>query len=181
MIDHIFELVQNSISAGSKNIQVIVKEDRPTNLLKLTIIDDGFGIKPAFLSQIQNAFFTTRPHGKRRIGLGLSMMAATCEQAGGELIIDSTYRHGTTVTAVLEHDHIDRPPLGDLADLYASLMVSNHENKILWKLEHIFNGESYTLRNRKTLDELNHFSFGEKGVKETLYKLIHKKEKSLHF
>ena len=32
--------------------------------------------------------------------------------------------------ATMEHDHIDRPPLGDLAGTFASLMLSTVENNI---------------------------------------------------
>jgi len=179
IIDHIFEMVQNSLNAGAKKITVKVEEDRAADLFKLTIIDDGYGIKPAFLAHIKDTFFTTRPQGKRRIGLGLPMLAAACQQAGGELDIESRYRHGTTVTATMEHGHIDRPPLGDLADLYASLMVSTHENKVRWHLEHHRDGRGYILKKRQVLDELNVFSFGERGVKERLQDLIVKKEAGL--
>ncbi len=93
--------------------------------------------------------------------------------------IESEYRFGTTVTATMEHDNIDRPPLGDLADLFASMMLSTVENKVIWTLEHIFNGNSYRLKNRATADELNILSYAGSGVRKKLYRLIDRKERNI--
>ena len=178
--DHIFDLVQNSINVGSERIHIVVEEDLPGNLFKIVITDDGFGIRPDQLSRIKDTFFTTRSRTKRNVGLGLSLMDATCERSGGTLKIESKYRYGTTVTALMEHDNIDRPPMGDLPDLFSSIMVSTMENKIIWTLEHRFNGKKYILKNRTTLDDLNILSYGEPGAKDKLYRFIVKKEKSIH-
>ena len=178
--DHIFDLVQNSINAGSERIRIVMEEDLPGNLFKIVITDDGFGIRPEHLSRITDTFFTTRSRSKRNIGLGLSLMDATCERSGGKLVIESRYRYGTTITAVMEHDNIDRPPMGDLPDLFSSIMISTMENKIIWTLEHVFNGKKYKLKNRATLDELNILSYGEVGVKDKLYRFIVKKEQIIH-
>jgi len=171
--------VQNSIKAGARNIRVIVEEDEASNLLKITIEDDGHGIKSKHLSWIKNTFFTTRPTSKRKVGLGLSLMDATCERSGGNLIIDSKYRSGTTIIATMEQDNIDRPPLGDLPDVFTSLMLSTVENKIIWILEHEVNEKGYRLKNRSTADELNIFSYGESGIRDKLYQLIAEKEKEI--
>ena len=178
--DHIFDLVQNSINAGSKNIQVIVEEYTSKNIFKVIIKDDGRGIRPEYQSKVMNTFFTTRPHNKRRVGLGLSLMDATCQRSGGSLTIESEFRHGTTIIATMVHDHIDRPPLGDLPALFTSLMLSTSENKVIWTLEHLFNGNRYILKNRATADELNIFSYAETGVRDMLNQLIIEKEHEIH-
>jgi len=165
---------------GSERIHIVVEEDLPGNLFKIVIRDDGFGIRPEHLSRIKDTFFTTRSRSKRNIGLGLSLMDATCERSGGNLKIESKYRYGTTITAVMEHDNIDRPPLGDLPDLFSSLLISTMENKIIWTLEHVFNGKGYKLKNRLTKDEVNILSYGEPGVKELLKELIIEKENRIH-
>lgn len=178
--DHIFELVQNSINAGAENIYVVVREDITSNSFEIIVKDDGRGIKPEHLSKIGSVFFTTRPHKKRRIGLGLSLMDAACQRSGGTLTIESEYGRGTTVIASMKHDHIDRPPLGDLPDLFTSLMMSTLEHKVLWTLEHVVNGVGYCLKNRATADELNIFSYAEPGAREKLSQLILEKERELH-
>jgi hypothetical protein len=177
--EFIFELVQNSVEAGSKTIRVTVDEDLAQNMFSLTIEDDGGGVKAEHLPKLTSPFFTTRPHGRRKVGLGLSLMDAACQQCGGQLKIDSEYRRGTTLVATMEHDNIDRPPLGDLADVYASLMMSTVENGIIWILEHKVDGEGYGLKNRKTMDELNILTFAEAGARDKLYRLIMKKEKKI--
>lgn len=177
---HIFDLVQNSIAAGAKNIQIILKEDIPGNLIKVTIEDNGCGIKPDHMAKIKNTFFTTRPKAIRRVGLGLSLLDAACKRTDGKLIIDSKYRFGTTVIFTMEYNNIDRPPLGDIPDLFTSLLLSTLENNIVWTLEHFFNKEKYRLKNRGVMDELNIFSYNEPGVKERLYQLIIEKEQMLH-
>jgi hypothetical protein len=177
---HIFDLARNSINADAQNIQIIVEEDISKNLFKLIVIDDGRGIKPEILTKVKNTFFTTRPRNKRNVGLGLPLMDATCQQSGGKLIIESEYRHGTTITATMEHDNIDRPPLGNLADLFTSLLLSSLENKVIWELEHIFNGKKYRLKNRMTRDELNILTYDALGARKKLYQLIIKKEKEIH-
>jgi hypothetical protein len=177
---HIFDLVQNSIAAGAKNIQIILEEDIPGNLIKVTIEDNGSGIKPDHLIKIKNTFFTTRPKAIRKVGLGLSLLDAACKRTGGELIIDSKYRFGTTVVFTMEYKNIDRPPLGDIPDLFTSLILSSEENNILWTLDHILNGKEYRLKNRAVKDELNIFSYNERGVRKRLYQLLIKKEQMLH-
>ena len=177
--DNIFDLVQNSIRAKAREIQVSIEEDTSKNLFRIIIKDDGQGVRPDQLSKIKDPFFTSRPNTTRKVGLGLALMDATCQQSGGTLSIESKYRFGTTITALLEHDNIDRPPLGNLPDMFSSIMISTIENRIIWKLEHIVNGKRYQLKNRATLDELNFLSYAEPGVKERLVQFILRKEKSL--
>jgi anti-sigma regulatory factor (Ser/Thr protein kinase) len=177
MTDHVFELARNSINAGSENIHIIVEEDIPMNLFKIEIIDDGLGIKPQHISDVKGTFFTTRSQNKRKVGLGLSLMEGTCQRCEGSLTVDSEYRHGTKIMATLRYDHVDRPPLGEISSMFTSLMMSSTENKVLWTLEHIINGKGYRLRNRLTLEELNHFSFAEPGIKGKLFQLIEMKER----
>jgi hypothetical protein len=149
-------------------------------LFKIVVKDDGHGIKSQPISKVKDPFFTTRPRNKRRVGLGLSLMDATCKRTGGKLLIESEHRHGTSITALMEHNNIDRPPLDDLPDLFTSLMLSTVENKVIFTLEHVFNGKRYRLKNRMTKDELNILSFNEHEVRDRLYQLIKQKEQNIH-
>jgi len=177
---HIFDLVQNSIIAGAGNIHLILEEDVPGNSFTMIIEDDGHGLTPEQLKRVKDTFFTTRSRKKRTVGLGLALMDATCTRAGGELVIESRYRHGTKVTANMEHDNVDRPPLGDLPDMLTSLFLSTSENKVLWKIEHVVNGRGYRLTNRKILDSLSLLSFAEKGIRDIVYEHIGKQEREIH-
>ena len=179
LCQHIYDLVQNSINADAQNIHIIVEENVPNNLFKIVIKDDGDGIKSQPISTVRDPFFTTRSRKKRRVGLGLSLMDATCKRTGGKLLIESEWRHGTTITAIMEHNNIDRPPLDDLPDLFTSLMLSSIENKVIFTLEHVINGMKYRLKNRMTRDELNILSYNESGVRDKLYQLIKQKEQNI--
>ncbi len=180
LCQHIFDLAQNSINAESQNINIIVQEDVEKNIFKITVKDDGRGMKPETMTKVKNTFFTTRARNKRGVGLGLALMDATCQRTNGTLTIDSKYRYGTTIIATMEHDNIDRPPLGNLADLYTSLMLSSLENNVIWILEHEYNEKRYRLKNRMTREELNIDSFDEPDVQKKLYTLLKKKEREVH-
>jgi hypothetical protein len=177
MAEFIFDLARNSVEAGSKNIRVSVSEDMSSNIFAIVIEDDGTGMTEEQAGKATSPFYTTRPANRRRVGLGLSLMDVACRRCGGELVVESVHRRGTTVTATMEHDNIDRPPMGDLAGTFASLMMSTVENGIIWTLEHSVGKGGYSLKNRKTMDELNILSFKEEGVRDKLLKLIDDKER----
>ena len=180
LCQHIFDLAQNSINAKSKNVTITVEEDTNKNIFKITVIDDGSGIKSKTMSKVKNTFYTTRPYDRRRVGLGLSLMDATCERTQGELKIESKEEYGTKIIAIMKHDNIDRPPLGDLADIYTSLFLSTVENKIIWTLEHIYNDKKYSLKNSNVKEKLNIIFFSDKGTKDKLYEYIKSKEKEIY-
>ena len=177
--DHIFDLAQNSVNAGASNVNISIEENIPDNTFVIRIEDDGKGIKPEHLPKVKDAFFTSRPSDKRNVGLGISLMDATCQRSGGSLDIESNYRHGTKLTATMEHDHMDRPPLGDLPAIFTSLILSSLENKVKWVLEHAVNDRRYQIKNRAAMEELNILSYSDPEAKRKLLSLIKTKERSL--
>ncbi|MCK5038946.1 MAG: ATP-binding protein [Thermoplasmata archaeon] len=177
--DHIFDLAQNSVNAEASNIKVSIEENIPGNTFVIRIEDDGRGIKPEHLSKVKDTFFTTRPSDKRNVGLGISLMDATCQRCGGSLDIQSNYRHGTKLITTMEHDNLDRPPLGDLPAIFTSLILSSLENKVKWVLEHAVNDKRYQIRNRATMEELNILSYSDPEAKRKLLSLIKAKERSI--
>ena len=120
---HILDISQNSIRAGAREIGITVEEDQHENRLRFTIRDDGCGMTPDQLERLSDPFFTTRT--TRRVGLGIPLLKQTAELAGGGVTITSRVGEGTTVTAEYELDHIDRPPLGDVAATIWTLIVLN--------------------------------------------------------
>ncbi len=120
---HILDIVENSIDAGAKNIEISICEDRETDLLSVEITDDGRGMSEAELEKATDPFWTTRQ--TRRVGLGLSLLEQAARAAGGELSIKSQPGVGTTVEARFQHSHIDRKPLGDVGSSLLALIVAN--------------------------------------------------------
>ena len=115
---HILDIAQNSISAGARALDLTLAEEN--GWLTITVADDGRGMSPEFLATVTDPFTTTRT--TRKIGLGLPLLRLAAEQTGGDLSIGSTVGVGTTVTARFRADHIDCPPLGDMAGTVAALV-----------------------------------------------------------
>jgi anti-sigma regulatory factor (Ser/Thr protein kinase) len=120
---HILDIAENSITAGAKNIEIIVSEDKGQDLLKIEIVDDGKGMAPEAAEEATNPFFTSRT--TRRVGLGLSLLNEAAKMANGILKIQSTVGAGTRVTATFQLSHIDRKPLGNIAETLVTLIAGN--------------------------------------------------------
>lgn len=120
---HILDIVQNSTGAGATEIGIEILEEIPNNLMRITIRDNGRGIKKELLMNITDPFSTSRT--TRRVGLGLSLLKTAAEQCQGSMTIESEEGRGTTVSVTFEHDHIDRVPLGDIVSTLIGLMIGN--------------------------------------------------------
>lgn len=119
---HILDMFQNSITAKASKIMVKLLVDI-TGILELVISDDGIGMDADFLEKVEDPFVTTRTD--RKVGLGISLLKANAEVAGGSFEISSKPGKGTTVKAKFVVNHIDRIPLGNLDETFISLIVSN--------------------------------------------------------
>ena len=64
----------------------------------ITVSDDGIGMAPETLAEIESPFFTTKEHGT---GLGLATCRSIAASAGGGLTIESRINEGTRVTVRL--------------------------------------------------------------------------------
>jgi signal transduction histidine kinase len=109
---HILDVVENAIRANAREVEIRLTEDAAEDLLVLEIGDDGEGMDEATKRQCLDPFFTTK-EGKG-VGLGLSLLAQSFEEAGGKLVIETTIGKGTKVIGTCQLSHIDRRPLGDL-------------------------------------------------------------------
>jgi hypothetical protein len=120
---HILDIAENSIAAGAKNITVSVDENSITDLLKLTIADDGRGMSEEMVKKVIDPFVTSRT--TRKVGLGIPLLKEAAEACNGSLEIASKPGVGTTISVTFQRSHIDRMPLGDIATTYFNLLVSN--------------------------------------------------------
>ena len=118
---HIMDMVQNGIAANARNIEIIVCECTAANSLVFTVADDGCGMTPAQCARVRDPFMTSR--STRRVGLGVPFLAQACGQSGGTLSIESAEGSGTIVRAAFVRGHIDRPPLGPIADTVRLLFL----------------------------------------------------------
>lgn len=119
---HILDLLQNTVEAGARHVDLIVDENWPANRLRISVCDDGRGMDAATVARALDPFYTSRR--TRHVGLGLPLLAAAAERAGGSLSIRSQPGAGTTVEAAFQLDHPDRQPLGNLADTLLAFLLA---------------------------------------------------------
>lgn len=122
---HILDLVQNCITALATQIRILLTVSIARNVLSVEIADNGKGMSEEFLKKVVSPFATTRT--TRRVGLGIPLLKAGCEAAGGSFKICSALGKGTSIYGAYQLDHIDRPPLGDFAGTVHSLIVCNSQ------------------------------------------------------
>ena len=120
---HILDIVENSLRANAKNIQIKLTQSREKDLLIVEVADDGEGMDEETLKQAVDPFFTTK-EGKRT-GLGLPFLSQSAEEAGGKLEIESARGKGTKVIATFKLSHIDRKPLGNLQETVKCLKATH--------------------------------------------------------
>lgn len=119
---HILDLIENSIRADASIVAVTVEEDPARDVLRVAVEDNGPGIgQPAEVAT--DPFFTTKV-GKKT-GLGLSLFKGAAERANGWLVIGRSSLGGTAVEAEMGLNHVDRSPLGDLAETISSVVCTN--------------------------------------------------------
>ncbi len=122
---NILDIAQNSIAAGATLTEIVVKEDTTKKELLIGIYDNGKGMTPEQVRNVQDPFFTTRT--TRKVGMGIPLFKMAAEQTGGSLNITSQVGVGTRVEAVFKTDSIDFTPLGDM-EATISTIVSMNEN-----------------------------------------------------
>jgi len=122
---HILDIVENSIDAGAKIVEINICEDLKEDLLIIEIIDDGKGMDQDMLKKALDPFFTTKT--VRKVGMGLSLFREAARIANGDLSIKSVVGRGTILRAAFQHSHIDRKPLGDMAKTMITLIVGHPE------------------------------------------------------
>lgn len=139
LAQHVTDLVENSVRAGARHVDVEIEEDLDSDSLVLRVADDGSGMPAEEAARATDPFFTSRTC--RRVGLGLPLLRATAERCEGSLEVATAPGQGTTVTARFRHGHIDRPPLGDLQATLLSGLVGHPEVDFTYR--HRVNGRAF--------------------------------------
>lgn len=118
---HLLDIAHNSVSAHAKNITITVEEDSQADRLRCSVVDDGVGMDAATVQQVADPFVTSRV--TRNVGLGIPLLKAAAEACDGNLVIHSVRGKGTRIDVEFKRSHIDRMPLGDLAETMLTLVV----------------------------------------------------------
>ncbi len=172
---HILDVAENSIEAGADNLWIKVEEYCKLNQLYITITDDGPGINQESLINITDPFITSR--SLRPVGLGLSLFKAAAERCEGHLKINSS-QEGTKVKAVFKYNHIDRAPLGNIAQTIVSILL--RADKLDLNYRHIYEQECFVFDSKKIKDELKGVSLKNGKIISWLKKYIEDNVKALH-
>lgn len=141
---HLLDLVENSIRARASKIVLSIVERISEDLLEITVQDNGEGMDEKTLRKIWDPFFSGQ---KKKVGLGIPLFAQVVEQCGGKIEISSKEGQGTSVKAMVPRSHIDLPPLGNIPETMALLVVSHPE--IEWDLQHLVDGRGWSFNSRE--------------------------------
>jgi signal transduction histidine kinase len=120
---HILDIAENSINAGATLVQIRITEKTGEDIFSVEMEDNGRGIPEERLAEVLNPFYTTRT--TRKIGLGLSLLAQSARETGGDISITSLEGKGTVVDAHFRPGHIDMKPLGNIAETLIVLITGN--------------------------------------------------------
>jgi anti-sigma regulatory factor (Ser/Thr protein kinase) len=141
---HVMDIIENSIAAKASHIDILIDENIKSNILKIVITDNGCGMNEELLKKVKDPFVTSR--STRKVGLGLSLFEAACRRCDGKLDITSVVNKGTTVTASMKYDHIDRAPIGRIEDTITAALM--HEG-IDIVYTHRVDGKEFIFDSRK--------------------------------
>ncbi len=119
------DIIQNSITANSNRIVTTISTDNEKDFLYISIKDNGKGMSKEFLENVIDPFTTSRT--TRKVGLGIPLFKESAERAEGFLSIESELGKGTLVSVSYKISHIDRLPLGDIAQTFSQLVMASPE------------------------------------------------------
>lgn len=163
---NILDIAQNSIKAKASLIGIHIKEEG--KLLSFEIVDDGCGMDQTTVERLVDPFYTTRT--TRKVGLGLPLIKMNTENAGGGMDIKSTLGKGTELNFWFEHNHWDRPPLGDIAGTVV-MLAAQHED-IHFVYNHITDSGKYTFDTAEVKEALDGMSINEYSIIKYLREMI---------
>jgi hypothetical protein len=81
-----------------------------------------------FVKNVTDPFVTTRT--SRKVGLGIPLLKASSERAGGSFDISSVSGKGTVITATFKISNIDRLPIGDISETVSNIITATPDVNI---------------------------------------------------
>ncbi len=157
---NVLDIAQNSIRAKAKNVQITLDFNLQTNMLTLSIKDDGKGMDEKTLAAAQDPFSTSRT--TRKVGLGLPLLKMAAQLTNGDVLITSKPMQGTNVTATFEIGHIDLAPLGDMPGSISALMQLNPDIDFIYTVK--CGDEEFAVNTKELKEVLGDVSLSEPGI-----------------
>lgn len=157
---HILDIMQNSVTAEASLIELTVIEDKDADILSVEIKDNGRGMSEEFLKVVEDPFTTART--TRKVGLGIPLIKQAAISTKGTFKIESELGTGTTVFATFGYSHIDRQPLGNMADTMHQLITSYEDVDFIYR--HIIGEKEFLMDTREIKQILGGVSLKENAV-----------------
>jgi anti-sigma regulatory factor (Ser/Thr protein kinase) len=140
---HILDLLENALEAEATRVEVRIDEDLAADQMSISVRDNGRGMDQETANRALDPFFTTRT--TRHVGLGLPLLAAAAQRCEGRVQLESVPEQGTMVTATFRYSHLDRAPLGNVADTLLACLLAEDGKAPQLCFQHCVNGTSFTL------------------------------------
>jgi hypothetical protein len=142
LADLIADITQNACESGADLVELELKEGSPSsegspsekggNEFRFEVKDNGKGMTKEELQRAVDPFVTDGvKHPHRKIGLGLPFLIQTAEQSGGGWDVKSEKGKGTSATAWFDLDNVDTPPVGDLPDMFRTVLMFNGPAEVI--------------------------------------------------
>ncbi len=126
---HLMDIVENSVRAGAKLVSIRIGIDELSDKIIFDIIDDGCGMDEETLINAQNPFYTSKSERQKKVGLGIPLFKQNAEWCNGSFLMKSKVNKGTSLHAEFQYHHIDRMPLGKVADTVVTSIIGHPETE----------------------------------------------------
>jgi hypothetical protein len=167
--DHILDILENSVRASANLIEIMISENKNSDLYTVEIRDDGCGMTQETAQKALQPFFTSRT--TRKVGLGLPLLLQNAERTGGNLTIESAPGNGACIHAEFGLTHIDRPCLGDMAGVFLLSVIGHPE--IIIKYEHSTDKGTFTISSQEIKEVLGDVPLNTAEMRQAVRELIH--------
>ena len=147
---HILDVVENAIRAHAQRISIMITEDIQHDQLAIEIKDNGTGMSEKLRKKALDPFTTTKTTS--RIGLGLPLFEQAARMSGGEFSLSSETNRGTIVRATFKHSHVDRKPMGNIAQ---TILTPKPATPLSFIYTHTKQGVTYALDTNEWKKELD--------------------------
>lgn len=172
---HLMDIVENSVRAQAKFITIHIGIDEKKEKIIFDIIDDGCGMDKETLENAQNPFYTSKSERKKKVGLGIPLFKQNAEWCNGSFLMKSEINKGTELHAEFQFNHIDRMPLGKLADTIVTCIIGHPETDYNVKFYRIQKDDEPLCFELSTIDikeELGDIPINYPDVTQFLYQIF---------
>lgn len=165
---HLLDIAENSVAANASRVKIVVIEDTKSDLLQMSVEDNGKGMDAEMVARVVDPFVTSRT--TRKVGLGIPLLKEAAEACNGFLKITSEVGIGTTLFVQFQLSNIDRMPLGNLAETFFQLLITNPA--IHWIFEYRVNENVFEFDDAPIKAELGDLPLTEPSILSYLHETI---------